>query len=104
MKLAAFLLITAVALGQAPKPERIITAEGVLGSDPTFGNVNTLLTMGWTVKHVTAYGKNSVVFVLLPPSAEWEAMAKEEARLIREAAAAARQQKATATPVEKGKQ
>lgn len=103
MKLAAFLLITAVALGQAPKPERIVVVSGGLMS-PSLEHVTSLLEAGWTVKHVMASGETRLVFVLLPPSAEWEALAKEEARLKREAAAAARQQKATATPVEKGKQ
>lgn len=103
MKLAALLLIATVALGQAPRPERIVLIAGGFVSQ-RLEHVTGLLDDGWTVKHVTAYGDANVLFVLVPPSAEWEAYAFEQRKRKREAAATARQQKATATPVEKGKQ
>ena len=99
----AYLIFATVALAQAPKPERIITCGGTFSMDRDFELVTALLNTGWTVKHVTALGSNAAVVVLSPPSAEWEAYALEQAKQKREAAAAAREQRAKATAVEKGK-
>lgn len=98
-----FFTLAGLALAQAPKAERLVKCEGLLGLDPSFNEVTRLLASGWTVKHITAYGANSVVVVLTPPSAEWEAYEAEQAKQKREAAAAAREQRVKATAVEKGK-
>lgn len=98
-----FFTLTGLALAQAPRPERIITCGGAFSMDRDFELVTALLNTGWTVKHVTALGSNAAVVVLSPPSVEWEAYALEQAKQKREAAAAAREQRAKATAVEKGK-
>jgi len=97
-----FFALAGLALAEAPKPERLVKCEGLLGLDPSFNEVTRLLASGWTVKHITAYGANNVAVVLSPPSAEWEAYEAELARQKREAAAAAREQRTKATAVEKG--